>query len=272
LSLTWHRAETAKFAGSQGKTMHGVEIISGAQEALRAAVAAASNVQEACEAIRKYYDVHVVYHLAQTPDTGRDAPFVKTTYPTAWVGHYVLNGYVNIDPVVHEGFQRVLPFDWSELSVATLQVERLFRDAIRFGLGASGYSVPLTDKAGRRALFSINGMMVRPAWHDFVRANRGCLTDLAQILHRRALVEVYGEGDAAQRLAPREIECLAWVAQGKEAPQIAVILGLSAHTVRAYLKSVRHKLNCTSISQAVDRARQLRILAPPSTGGTQVRQ
>ncbi len=43
-------------------------------------------------------------------------------------------------------------------------------------------------------------------------------------------------------LTPREAEVLIWVAQGKTNPEIAVILGISAHTVRTHLERTFAKL------------------------------
>lgn len=227
------------------------------------------SVQDACEMLGERLGVHVVYHLAQTPGSGLDVPYVRTTYPPAWVGHYVMRGYISVDPVVRGGLERALPFDWSELPM-TPEAEALFREAVRFGLGASGYSIPVTDKLGRRALFSINGMMVGAPWNAFVERHRATLIELANALHTRVIREIFGQHDGAHSLNAREIECLGWVARGKEAPQIAAILKLSPHTVRGYLKSARHKLDCTRVSQAVMRARQLRILSDPQFEGVRV--
>lgn len=62
------------------------------------------------------------------------------------------------------------------------------------------------------------------------------------------------------RLTRRETECLGWVAAGKNAQEIAVILGLSVQTVRDHLKRVRSKLNSTSRAQALIRASALGLL------------
>ena len=52
------------------------------------------------------------------------------------------------------------------------------------------------------------------------------------------------------KLTPRETEILSWVAAGKTAREIAVILGISSHTVRDYTKSARQKLDCVKSGQA----------------------
>ncbi|WP_419459982.1 autoinducer binding domain-containing protein [Agrobacterium tumefaciens] len=57
----------------------------------------------------------MTYHLSQTTAHVVDAPFVRTTYHDAWVSRYLLRGYVLVDPVVQQGFSRLLPFDWREI-------------------------------------------------------------------------------------------------------------------------------------------------------------
>lgn len=55
------------------------------------------------------------------------------------------------------------------------------------------------------------------------------------------------------KLAPREIDCLRWCAFGKTADEIAIIEGISVHTVRDYLKKALIKLDSATQAQAVAR-------------------
>jgi len=47
---------------------------------------------------------------------------------------------------------------------------------------------------------------------------------------------------AASRLSRREIEVMSWVREGKRNGEIAVILGISPHTVRKHLENTFSKL------------------------------
>jgi DNA-binding CsgD family transcriptional regulator len=67
---------------------------------------------------------------------------------------------------------------------------------------------------------------------------------------------------AAVHLSPRERECLGWVAKGKSACEIAMIMGLSVETVRDHLKRVRSKLNASTRAQALMRAVELGVIGP----------
>ncbi len=59
------------------------------------------------------------------------------------------------------------------------------------------------------------------------------------------------------RLTPRERECLLWVARGKTATEMAVIMGLSVATVRDHIKSMRGKLGASTRAEAIARAAAL---------------
>ena len=77
-----------------------------------AGIEAASTVAEAIEVVQANYGIdYVTYHLAQTVAGIVDAPFVRTTYPDPWVARYLVKDYVKVDPILHEGLVRQLPFD-----------------------------------------------------------------------------------------------------------------------------------------------------------------
>ena len=204
---------------------------------------------------------HAVYHLAQNINLKIDLPFLRTTYPPEWLGHYLLKAYYIIDPVVAHGFEDKEPFLWSDLEVDTPEREAFFADAEEHGIGNCGYTIPIIDKSGRRAAFSVTGQDDPEEWAAKMAYLHLTLEELAQIFHRRALILLYG-GENIPSLSPREIECLSWVTQGKDASTIADILEISEHTVRDYLKSAKLKLGCATIAQAVYQATRLRLINP----------
>lgn len=55
-------------------------------------------------------------------------------------------------------------------------------------------------------------------------------------------------------LSPREASCLLWTAKGKTAWEISIILNLSLHTVREYIKLAIKKLKASNKTEAVVRA------------------
>lgn len=209
--------------------------------------------------LRDFLDIdHVVYHSSKMGASPSVEPYIRLTYPASWIKRYLQMGYVDIDPVVREGFLRTLPFAWSELKIETAAEMAFLADALAHAVGPYGYSIPVQSKQGHRGLFSISFSRSEKEWADFLGARKPALIQIANRVHRRVIAEVFGED--RPHLTAREIECLQWVARGKDTSEIAIILNISSHTARDYLKSARFKLDCVTSAQAVSKAVKLGLL------------
>ena len=217
------------------------------------------DIEATVAALRDFLKVdHVVFHSSKLGASPSIDPYIRLTYPAAWIKRYLQMGYVDVDPVLREGFRRTLPFDWSELTVQTEAEGALMMDALAHGVGPHGYSIPVRSKEGHRGLFSISFSGSDEAWSAFLAANKSLLIQIANRLHRRVIADIFGE--QRPHLTTRELECLRWIAGGKDAGEIAIILDISPHTARDYLKSAQFKLDCVSSAQAVSKAVQLGLL------------
>jgi len=201
---------------------------------------------------------HVVYHSSKLGASPSVDPYVRLTYPATWVKRYLQMGYIDVDPVIREGFKRALPFDWSELKIQGAVEASFLTDALAHGVGPCGLSIPLQSKHGHRALFSISFSRSQDEWAKLVKTSLPTLIEIANRIHRRVIHEVFGED--RPRLSGRELECLRWIARGKDSSEIAIILDISAHTARDYLKSARYKLDSVTSAQAVTKAVKLGLL------------
>lgn len=195
---------------------------------------------------------HIAYNTALSTVDPTIKPLVRTTFPADWLKRYVGKSYENVDPVLRRGYASALPFKWSEMDVRGAAAASMMGDAVRHGIGPNGFSIPVVSKTGRRGLFSVTGADPAVAWDAFFTANVSSLTQIAYRLHKKITTKILDEGDL--HLSAREMECLTWCAQGKEASDVALILDLSIHTVREYLKSARYKLDCSNLPQAVAKA------------------
>lgn len=118
-----------------------------------------------------------------------------------------------------------------------------------------------TDTMGRTSIFSLNSKKPSDEWAQFLTGHSSDLRALSQDLHVKALAEAFADhGSTTPHLSPREYECLRWTAEGKTYTEIAMILSLSEHTVRSYLKVVRLKLDCVSLAQAVSKANTMGLI------------
>jgi DNA-binding CsgD family transcriptional regulator len=202
---------------------------------------------------------HIVYHSSKLGVSPSVEPYIRLTYPASWIKRYLERNYVDVDPVLREGFHRTLPFDWSDLKIESREAAALLLDAVEHGVGPHGMSIPLRSKQGHRGLFSVSYSGERETWKQFCATHISLLVEIGNRLHRRVISEVFGEDNP--HLTQREIECLHWVSQGKDAGDIAVILNISPHTARDYLKSARFKLDSVSSAQAVTKAVKLGLLS-----------
>lgn len=189
-------------------------------------------------------------------------PFLAVTYSPDWVEHYKERRFVEIDPVIQTGFRRLLPLDWDGFARTDERVKTLFGEAAEFGLGKKGLSVPVHGRHGDRGLFSISCDRADREWtNDKLRYLRDFQV-LATHIHDKVL-RLEGHRPLEPHLSPRELECLQWIAEGKTAWECATILGLSQHTVRCYLESIRYKLNATSNTHAVSIAHKSGLFFDP---------
>jgi DNA-binding CsgD family transcriptional regulator len=209
--------------------------------------------------LRDFLEVdHVVYHSSKLGASPSVDPYIRLTYPASWIKQYLQNNYVDVDPVLREGFRRMVPFQWSELTVGTDTELAFLQDALAHGVGPFGMSIPVIGKHGHRGLFSLSFSGSEPEWAAFVETSTPMLVEIANRIHQRVIREVFGED--RPHLSAREVDVLRWTALGKDAGEIAAILEISFHTTRGYLKSARHKLDCVTSAQAVSRAIELGLL------------
>lgn len=115
----------------------------------------------------------------------------------------------------------------------------------RSGRVNSAVVIPLQTAAGKRFGLLMLGNAQRPR-HD----------QLAVIAHDAAVVfQRYFEAilslDSISGLNDREIQIVRWTSEGKTSVEIAIILGLSEHTVNSYIAAILRKLHVVNRAQMV---------------------
>ncbi|MGO1075233.1 response regulator transcription factor [Inquilinus sp. CA228] len=122
------------------------------------------------------------------------------------------------------------------------------------------------DRRGLGTHLSLWRSRRRPDWGDEeVRLLQHLGPHIGRALKIRDRLAAAGArngGDGPSLLAPRERDCLAWVARGDSSKQAARRLALSVHTVNEYVASAMRKLRATSRSEAVANALGLGLLDP----------
>jgi len=201
------------------------------------------------EKIRDIYDLeHVVYHavslgqncvLSSKPKIGalsgdvgfwhrEAASLVAVTYAPQWGERYVEADFVKIDPVVEGAAINFLPMDWKSLAWNTKKRQQFLREAVEFGLGNQGYTVPIRGPQGQFALFTINKTATDEEWSRYLKEFSSDFLLIAHFFHGKVI----------------EIERISRA-------QVAFKLSISENTLRVYVDSARHKLGALNITHAV---------------------
>lgn len=173
-----------------------------------------------------------------------------STYPIAWQRRYSAKNYISVDPVVSFGQQAVVPFDWDELRSGDPIVEEFFGDAVGYGVGRNGISLPLRNRAGELSIVSFNSDRGHPHWREYKNANASSLQLAANIIDVVASFTKKREYFPAP-LTRNERRCLILFARGMQPNQIGEELRMSFSLVRLYLDTARHKLFCMNLDQAI---------------------
>lgn len=176
-----------------------------------------------------------------------------SNYPAEWQKHYLDSGLAKVDPVVEAISPRRGAYAWSDngLPVPPRKHHRkFFGEARDFGI-RSGISIPIFDGFGRRALFTFSSGELKP--------NTTMLADQYSVLTLGAFIDGYlqsRDDDSLMSAAPcpltsYQLECLAWLLQGKTNDDIAALRNVSRRAVEFQLQNIRQKLNVLTTYQAL---------------------
>ncbi|GAA0685248.1 LuxR family transcriptional regulator [Marinobacterium maritimum] len=188
---------------------------------------------------------------------------LASSYPEDWMKYYLEKEYLRIDPVVQEVLKLGRPCFWNDILAGTdlsEDAKRLIHEGADAGL-RSGISFPMVSLAGEIAGFAIARSDPGPAKNDYDLMARLYL--LGTFFH-----ETYRTMYQQQKhvempgLTAREHDVLLWAAEGKTDQEIAIILGITFHTVRFHWRQIFRKLNVNGRSYAITKAIRLGLVTP----------
>ena len=134
---------------------------------------------------------HISY-LRLSPDKSADASLLAAivTYSVPWQHRYFEKQYVLIDPVMANGSKAVLPFDWDELVSDDPVVQAFFMDALSYGVGRNGISIPVRNRRGAYAVVSFTSNHSKPEWQEFKQNNMVKLQLISVLIDSAASVNL----------------------------------------------------------------------------------
>lgn len=183
---------------------------------------------------------------------------ISTTYPREWQSRYLARSYAAIDPVLQACTRAMTPINWSKVSITSKEALTVVGEAVDYGIGKTGISVPLYSPDGSFGLMSFTADQPTDDWgpHSSTLAS---LTLLATYCHAR-ISHLLQSKNPHNLLTPREFECLTWCASGKSLVQTARLMSISERTIRFHLENIRQKLNTQTTMQTVSKAAALGLI------------
>ncbi|MBX5242347.1 LuxR family transcriptional regulator [Rhizobium sp. NLR22b] len=221
------------------------------------------DLETTLDEVRRIYAIsHMVLHVTRSSGAAANNPLLMLTYPPEWVKQYLARDYFSIDPVVRLGQRGFLPVEWSASKWDSGRAHGFFKEAMAFGIGQQGVTLPVRGPHGERSLFTITSNQPASYWRRFRMDSMRDLQFLAHHLHDRAMI-LSGLRKTADfpQLSRRELQCLDMTASGLMAKQICARLSISVSAVQLYLASARRKLTVATTSEAVAKATALELIS-----------
>lgn len=171
------------------------------------------------------------------------AHFMVQTYDPAWIEIYTNRGYLLCDPLVSWAFSTEGTIRWSALTFP--DPHNVLGQAMAFGLR---YGIAVSE--GPASSRSIGGFARED--REFTDGEIAAIVDLVRVLHRESI--------PPERLSGPQVAALNLIAKGFRYAEAAAQLGISESALKARLKTVRDKLLCRTMAEAIQRAREYKLL------------
>lgn len=227
-----------------------------------------AEIHEQCSGLSEVSGFDLFQYGAIIPN-----PFTAPTviiisgYPPEWLGHYLEQGYIGIDPIVTHCCSKTVAINWEETKPMEKEcktIRKFMGESRDFGL-KSGMSFPVHPPHGGIAILSLAS-----SCQDHTQT-KSLLKRTIPLIHQAAF-HVHQAvqrvtGVSAMRhledpLTEREKDCLQWTADGKTSWETAKILGISERTVKYHLQNACVKFNAVNRTQAIARAVSLGLIRP----------
>jgi LuxR family quorum sensing-dependent transcriptional regulator len=164
-----------------------------------------------------------------------------------WFAEYASKQCIRIDPVTQQIKRARRPFLWSEMHVdadRTPEAAALMRRRKDYGFNEA-FVVPIHSPIGPSAFVSVSGFRMELPADTRLSIHVMALSAFERIR------EIRSPDSWKPMLSPREREVLSWVADGKSAWEIGLILKISKRTVDEHVSTAARKLNASTRTHAV---------------------
>jgi LuxR family quorum-sensing transcriptional regulator LasR len=208
---------------------------------------------------------YILYGVVPNKYSPLENAFLKSNYPSRWRTIYDEKKMHYIDPTVSHCSNSVLPIIWKPEIFSNPDQKMLYEEASSYGL-RFGVSYPAHGSKGEFGILSFvtdqefNGKSLTNPDQNF--ANLAFIRDYVFESSLKFLASADNYLTPV-KLTTRELECLAWVMEGKSSWEISQILACSESTVNFHITNIKTKFNVHTRQQAVLKAIKQGLLVPP---------
>ena len=199
-----------------------------------------------------------VYGMSLAKTHRRDEHFyVWGTVSREWLNEYDQRSYIEIDPRVCYGWDRLPPpLIWdATLAKGNRRVEDFLAHAAEFGIG-SGIAVYLRDDTSKiMVALSSRERFLTDRRRSAICAVTGQVMHLASLFHWVFVKAVVARGippaQEGHPLSARELTCLQFAAHGMTSKDIGLKLGIAQRTANFHFANILSKLGVLNRQEAV---------------------
>lgn len=187
---------------------------------------------------------------------------ILVNYPEDWLTHYVVNHYVEYDPVYQKGLRTRSPFTWEEVrrEFNSKEALRVMDEAGEFKL-CCGIGLSIQQPHGKIIGIGFAGS------EKGVRCDKDALSMLYVATHQlytahSDLLNIDSIYKNEINITDREREVLNWIAFGKSKAAIADILSVSESCIKRHCENMFRKLETNNLPSTVTKALRMGIIDP----------
>lgn len=203
----------------------------------------------------------VSYHSVEVKAFGETSfDVVQFGFPETFKRRYLEDRLYLKNPFLSIAAAQIEPFYWSDTpDIVDLSAsQQKYLDILKQEGIYNGIAFQVYGPNSRNAVVGVG-------FHaDAARRSKDHVFELqmaAQCAHLQFCTLTSGDRASYQKLSPRELEVLRWIARGKSNSVIASIMGVSRHTVDTITRRMFEKLRVTDRTSAVVRAIRTGLLS-----------
>jgi LuxR family transcriptional regulator, quorum-sensing system regulator CciR len=231
-----------------------LDIVERASAAIEGATTLEALLRITAETARPFGFVYAALARHVHVQSGLMEPEMVTNYPQIWHDLFERRDYSLTNPILAACQRRGGAIRWAELEsiIPLTRIQREYLEETRkLGL-SSGCTVAshMPDRPTISVHFVVDGgKPLEPRPFMMAMLLGVAAGQQARGLWQAELPEV--AGNTAERLSPRQVDCIKLVARGMTSWEIAAVLGISDQTVSEYLTDARRRLAVSNRAQLV---------------------